>query len=330
MIHIVVNTKDCVVHPLYESVHYLFAQILARVAVPLFFMFSGYLFFNRHDTFTALNYKKKLQKRIFTLLIPYLFWNFMPMFYLLLGRFLGLGSEYGIEFTLMDWIKPFWNNYIPERFDGEGIASYPMSAQFWYIRELIVTILLSPLIYWLIKKLRFFFIILLSVLWINNCWFHLTGLNITALFFFSMGAYCSIYKKYFAEYLKPHTILLGAIYLVIIIPIFIAKETDWNPLRRIGILFGMAFTISLTARLVDNDKWMFNRFLSESSFFIFAYHMLALLVIGDIISISFGSDIMCTILYIIKSIAIVFIGLLLYYLLKRYAPKFTAIITGGR
>lgn len=172
--------------------------------------------------------------------------------------------------------------------------------------------------------------IALSTLWITNYWPLITGLNITALFFFSLGAYFSIFKKNFAELLKPHTLLLGVVYLLTIIPVLIMQDTNFNPLRRAGILLGMAFTVSLTARYISIGKWRINQFLSESSFFIFAYHKTALLVIQDIVHLSSNSDIMCTVLYLSWSILIVIGGLVLYYLLKKWMPRFTAIITGGR
>lgn len=329
LIHININTENCSTHPLYDSVHYLFAQILARVAVPLFFMFSGFLFFYKSEKLHFSDYKGKLTKRIRTLLIPYLFWNFTIILYYLLGRMLGLGSEYGSGFGFIDWLKPFWNNY-PVETNGEGIASYPICVPFWYIRDLMVTVLLSPIIYYLTKKCRFYFVIALAMLWITNYWPLITGLNITAIFFFSLGAYCSIFKKNFAELLKPHTLLLGVAYLLTIIPVLIAQDANFNLLRRVGILLGMAFIVSLAARYISNGYWGTDRFLSESSFFIFAFHMTALFVIEDIVNISSRTDIMCTALYLAMSIFIVIGGLVLYYLLKRWMPRFTALITGGR
>lgn len=328
-IHIHIGTKDGITYPMYDSLRYFFADILARVAVPLFFMFSGFLFFKKSEQLTFANYKEKLTKRCRTLLIPYLFWNSTPILYYLLGRLLGLGSHYGVGFNFIDWLKPFWNNY-PIAMNGEGIASYPICIQFWYIRDLMVTILLSPIIYWLTKNLRFYFIIALAMLWLTNCWPLITGLNITAIFFFSLGTYCAIFKRNFAEILKPHTLLLGAVYILTVVPVLIEQDANFNPLRRIGILLGMAFIVSLTARYISNGQWKTNKFLSESSFFIFAFHMTALLVIQETVHFSSSTDIICTVLYFSKSSLIVIGGLVLYYLLKKWMPRFTAIITGGR
>ena len=330
LIHIRCDTKECFVHPIYDSVNYLFAQILTRVAVPLFFMFSGFLFFNRSDEFTLLTYREKLMKRIRTLLIPYIFWNCTLILYYLLGRLLGLGSQFGIGFDMVDWFRLFWNGYIPPQKTGYGVASFPVLEQFWYIRDLMVTILLSPIIFLMIKKCGLYFIIGLAILWITNSWPLITGLSIMALFFFSLGAYCSIFKKNFVELLSPHTLFLGIAWLLILIPIFLQRSYCWTPLRCVGVLLGMAFTISLAARILSKGKCKTNKFLSESSFFIFAFHMTAFIVIEDIANFSYRTDMMCTILYFVKSLAIVILGLTIYYFLRRWLPRFTAIITGGR
>lgn len=59
--------------PLYETIYDIVGQIV-QSAVCLFFFISGYLFFyNIQNTFTIRDYKKKLIKRVHSLLIPYLF-----------------------------------------------------------------------------------------------------------------------------------------------------------------------------------------------------------------------------------------------------------------
>ena len=49
------------------------------VAVPVFFIISGYFFFYQTKAFGKEAYSKKLRKRIKTLLIPYLLWNLLPV-----------------------------------------------------------------------------------------------------------------------------------------------------------------------------------------------------------------------------------------------------------
>jgi surface polysaccharide O-acyltransferase-like enzyme len=62
---------------------YLISGIFARVAVPLFFIISGFLFYRNFD-FTFKNYILKIETRIMTLFVPYLFWNISLLIFLLI------------------------------------------------------------------------------------------------------------------------------------------------------------------------------------------------------------------------------------------------------
>ena len=61
-----------------EFIQTLISQELARCAVPLFFLMSGYLFFSGAAWSTE-KYKTKIRSRISTLLIPFLFWNILVL-----------------------------------------------------------------------------------------------------------------------------------------------------------------------------------------------------------------------------------------------------------
>jgi len=65
--------------PVFLTCSNLFSQVLGRIAVPLFFFISGFLFFLNVKTFDTVCYKNKLQSRMKTLLTPYLFWNVLTI-----------------------------------------------------------------------------------------------------------------------------------------------------------------------------------------------------------------------------------------------------------
>jgi fucose 4-O-acetylase-like acetyltransferase len=73
--------------PIYSVCSQLFSQILGSVAVPLFFLISGFLFFLNVD-FNKQIYVKKLCARAKTLLIPYLFWNGLSILCYFVVRYL--------------------------------------------------------------------------------------------------------------------------------------------------------------------------------------------------------------------------------------------------
>jgi len=98
-------------------------------------------------------------------------------------------------------------------------------------------------------------------------------------------------------------------------------------------LIGIAFCFNIANILLQTGKVKENKFLSTSSFFVFAIHAPLLLVpVGVITRFLFRpvSDMAFVSLYFINVFCVVLLALLLYYLLIKYMSKFTSIITGGR
>lgn len=115
-----------------------FSLILANSAVPVFFFISGFFLFRNYD------FKKKLSSRIHTVFIPFFLWCLWGLAILfVLQIVLGLESVFsGKELKLLkdfvpfDYIRIFYNIR-----DGSPIIS-----TLWFLRDLCVMILLSPLI----------------------------------------------------------------------------------------------------------------------------------------------------------------------------------------
>lgn len=59
------------------STHSIIAQVIAQIAVPLFFLVSGYLFFQNFTSWNGQVYKQKIYKRAKTLVLPYIVWNLL-------------------------------------------------------------------------------------------------------------------------------------------------------------------------------------------------------------------------------------------------------------
>lgn len=169
----------------YFDFMYFFSEAVTRLAVPVFFIISGYLFFYKIDFFGKNEYVYKLRRRIQSLLIPYLLWNLIGYIFIILkvqflpSIFPSLTKEsHGLDFLL----NSLWSI-------GDGKC--PLLYQFWYIRDLMVVVLLSPLIYVFIKKLKLLALIMLFILWFLPIDLP-TGLGATSVLFFSIGAYFNI------------------------------------------------------------------------------------------------------------------------------------------
>lgn len=291
----------------YEATKFIFSNIIARIAVPLFFVCSGFLFFYKTSDFTFNTYLNKLKKRVKSLLIPFLIWNTLFIIF----------RE---EVVVKDWLRAF----------GLNCNHHPINYPLWFIGDLMLASILSPIIYWLIKRLKIIFPLILGVLWLVNtnvCW------KLETFFFFSLGAFFSINKRCFTDLVKPHLLVLGVAYLLLVITTFCVKDFDfWIYIRRISVVVGMGFVVSLVAKFVENGKWKENKFLTTSSFFLYLHHAILLPSYKKVLIaiIPPTCDANMIILYFLWAILTIIIGLGLYYIIKRLLPKTTSFLMGGR
>ncbi len=317
----------------YFYVSNLFSQILGRVAVPLFFFMSGYLFYYKVDNFDNSVYLYKLKKRFKSLLIPYLFWNtsFLVIYYICSHVPMISTFFVGMEYNLDTILSSFW-----AQMDERGRMTYPLAYQFWFIRDLIVCVIISPLLYWLVAKLRFWGLILLGTAWVCDFeipYIGIRGFSTVALFFFSFGAWFSINKRNIISVLYDFKIALILYPIFVILDLLTIDSPIHLYIHNIGILIGIVFWFLAVAYLVENKQVKPVSFLSSSSFFIFAIHDPWLL--SQIRKILFSviqpqSDLAICILYFANVILVTLVALGIYFIIKKLAPSFTALITGGR
>ncbi len=193
---------DCELDPFSASwwIRNLWKSGLAQIAVPFFFITSGYLLTG--NTAQTPWYGREVKKRLKTLLLPYLLWSI-------------LYAAYCISVTLLANIvahAPLSRNlsfgavYFGRLF---GVALYylPLLAPLWYVRALILFMLLSPLLLMLLRKKRGLALVFLGVLWTIACFatswdykpgepsaFWITTLSFSGLFYFTLGAFLRTYS----------------------------------------------------------------------------------------------------------------------------------------
>lgn len=62
-----------------------FSEGLCRVAVPAFFFISGYYFYKSFDKWNINIWFEKINKRIRTLLVPYILWNLISLLFAIMA-----------------------------------------------------------------------------------------------------------------------------------------------------------------------------------------------------------------------------------------------------
>lgn len=316
--------------PIYGLLHHILTNELARIAIPLFFFISGFLFFY-HSDFSLETYGQKLKKRARTLLIPYIFWN-VVVFLLTLCSQLFLSSMLSGRYKLIanydwqDWINLFW---------AHGDSGMPICYQFWFIRDLIIVIIFTPILHYIIKYCKVFSIFVLGTLWLFNLWFAIPGFNITAFFFFSFGAWFSINKHNFIIDFCPMRWITTFMYLALVVLntwLWHYKIIDNDYIHKIGIIVGLVAVASWTAYGITKNHLPVSAFLAGSSFFVYAYHgMPAALVTKYWMKLlSPISEWMMLVGYFLIPFFIVGVGVGIYALSRKYFPALTALVTGGR
>ena len=323
------------------------SEVLACIAVPLFYMFSGFLFFYRVDHFDRRVYVRKLQTRTRTLLLPFIVWNIIAVLWQLKCMLPGLSSFYRpveVHFSLMRVINTFLFNtgnsgiIVGPQHEADPTGSYPIDVPLWFLRDLMVMVICTPLIHWLIKRAGMWVVIALGVLWMSaalyiplGCYI---GMLLNAVFFFSMGAAFSIGKADFVQKFRRFG-WAPPLYVVMAIIDTLTKGADFNIyIHRAGILVGMVAIVNISSRLIENGRLKVNPTLAGSSFFIFAMHYL---LIGDTGKFTFtmlhvpeNNPIAMLALYFAVPIVVTAACLAMYVLLKRYLPWLCNLLSGGR
>lgn len=148
---------------------------LGQIAVPGFFMISGYLFYR---DFTWEKLGSKWQRRIRSVLVPYILWNFL--YYL--GYVVGSRLPWVRDVVGKD-IIPFT---LPAAVDA--VINYTYNYVFWYLFQLILLILLAPVLYLVLRR-TWSRALFLAVLWIlAACQVLLPLVNLDALIYYSTAA----------------------------------------------------------------------------------------------------------------------------------------------
>lgn len=326
--------------PVFDQVRNLFSQVIGNIFVPLFFFISGFLFFYR-TTWGQEVYKRKLKSRARTLLVPYLFWNGIVLLFTfmialpLFSSFFPHARE--LHLSVPDIFREFWAVRLG---NDENEVLYPIAYQFWFIRDLMVVVALTPLIYLYVRYTSWIGIVLLGFCWYMALETGIPGFSVLSLFFFSAGAYFSINNRNLVLDFKPLFLLVAIIYpLLVIADLYTIQSFSNRPpvyvewIHRAGILVGIILIVNLVAHALKQGHIKSSAFLASASFFVFAFHEPVFLNNFRKVLYRFFppvNEFWLIVFYFITPAFVVLISLAVYRILKKYLPAFTNIITGGR
>lgn len=290
---------------------------LDHTCVPLFFLVSGYLFFLNfnHEQANAV-LKKKITSRLRSLLLPYLIANTIYLVVLTLMAF----RSGTLNKEPLFYLSAYWNY-------SQGL---PADAPLWFLRNLILLSMVSPLVYLLLCKLGAFTIIALAILWITDIWIPNIGLRGSSTFFFCIGAYLSLKQLDIINVLKTQR-FYGLYTLLYIILLALSYITENDAILKISILSSFPVWISFASFVSRCIKRPCPMFFVTGTFFVFMYHYTIALAPPRILLYILGTTApMQFVAYFLGS-GITIVSIFVFYtLLSRYLPKITSILVGGR
>lgn len=312
---------------------------IARIAVPMFFIFSGYLYFrNFHGTINEYVYKNK--KRIFSLIIPYLFWSSFTFFSFYLAQKIPYfapffstrnGNELNLEVILKEIILDSYNSPL------------------WYCRYLIIFSLFSIILYYIIKKIPI--IVLIVTFWdwfvgfsINTSW------RADAVFFYCLGAFIGIHfesiKKITGDQNKKQNWIITVVSMVTWTILLLIRSIYYcyqNPSMmlngtydslisfsgKFGIIAGLIAVWKIYDYFViyDSNEWS----VSEYSFLIFVCHHPVVNIVKKIMMKVLGvTEMTSLITYFVSSGITICLIIMIGRLIKSKMKPLWKLITGGR
>jgi hypothetical protein len=207
-----------------------------------------------------------------------------------------------------------------------------ISYQLWFLRDLIILVVFSPLIYICISRLRAFALLPLLALWMFNV--NLPLINAAGVLFFCVGSAIALNVIPLRKQVSaPVTGFLLALWLALILlnaywySSGIATPPTFDQICILIGLFSVWFAYDLSLR--------HGEFLllpaASFSFFIYAFHEPLMSVIKSrLITREGATEIVRLPIFLFLPLFIIVISLIFGYALQVFMPRMYRLMTGGR
>ena len=307
---------------------------LGNCAVPLFFVFASYLQVRKNDS-----YKVLLKKRTKSLLLPYVLWISIYLIYRIFGKLLIAKIQPSLlvnpDKTVLTWGIKKWISFIVGygQYFGFFENNHPAAAaQFWFVRDLMILVVLSNIIIKLIKKFTIGFFIMIAILYFSGQPVYFVSTS--ALFYYSLGLYWGIYNLKLFE-------LVDRIRWIEVLILFIIGSimsntsfVDNSFMSGISTMTSCLLFLKISGSIIKSEKiFSIASYFSGYSFFLYAIHMPALLYILQRLWITLfpmKNGFFCLFEYFGVTILIIITGTAIGIILKKICLPLFALLNGGR
>ena len=308
-------------------VQLLISDGIARGAVPVFFITSAFLLFFKHNSYPVL-----LKKKSKSLLLPFMLWPIVNMaFYAvlkLLGDLSGIGFLSGIgNYDFLAWSPKEWFGCF-FGYVGDGVLYL---SHFWFLRDLIVLTILSPVLGFIYEKAKFLFIIF--IVYVEFIGFYTYIVMPESFFYFSLGM---IFAKddvdFFGIVKKLHWYELLPVFLVLWFVFWKFQAPMPTATLMLMAFVSAVMLLKFSEILIMNDKfYAVLAYLAKYSFFLYAVHIKILRSIIRTVWVRLlpmTNGFMCLFEYFGVTILMASCGIALGIILNKLCPKLFDILNG--
>lgn len=340
------------VRGMFNVIGIIFSHTLSHIAVPTFFLISGFLFFVNFKQWSWGGYKKKMKSRVRTLIVPYFVWILTCVLLIVIAKlgatvFEGKPISELYEYLAEKSWHIFYNcniwgthqvNWLGYHLYESGPLDYPL----WFLRDLIVVTLFAPVIYQICTRAKLWGILVLFLAYISRIWPLIPGFSITAFFYYSLGAYFALNGKSFVGLVKRYRYFVLPIAIILFCGCVVYDGIHTVIGQNIYPLFvccGVFTAIYMASVFVERFHAKPNKLLVSSCFFIYAFHAVSFPVIGSTLGVSHKimhliipgqtvlGEIVC---YLTIPFLTAAISILVLVVFKRLFPKIAMFYSGNR
>lgn len=245
----------------YELLKLMVSQTLVKVVVPVFYIVSGYLFFANVSQWNVRVYRQKLLRRAKTLLLPYVVWNLLMAIKLGAVSWTTLWVYWTTAGVQTDWLG------------NQQLMTAPANMPLWFLRDLIVISLLSPIVFVAVRYLGRWLLAVMTVWYLSGVCAFTPGLSAYAVMFFTLGAYCSINKQELTVVMRRTETAAYLLSAVLAVAMLLTWGTAvFSSLMLAFRLAGAVAVINVGRRLMEWTPKRIPTVVSRSSYFLYLAH----------------------------------------------------------
>ena len=298
---------------------------LGCAAVPLFFLFSAYLQFSKGDSYPAL-----LKKRSRTLFLPYIAWTLITIALYAVAQSIPQTAQFFQNdmnivrnWNAFDWLKAFtYHNF-------DISLKPPLVYQFWFLRDLMIFIVLSPALQFLCRKMHGAVIAAVSAAFVCGIPVFIT-VSPSALFFYIAGYFFAEKKVSFFAVADSIRLREYAVLIALLEVVRVGLNINVGTAQ---VVISCLFFLKVSGCIVRRERlFLLTERLAGLSFFVYAAHTPFLGTAINKLSWKliplhgFG----CLVQFIVAAFLTLALSLVAGITLKKLCPPLFSVLNGGR